>query len=64
MFKCTFKTGNAAFCDDYTGEKDKFTCGYESARILKGIVKKIEDGYTSGKCVDICGNTVGEWSLE
>ena len=48
MLKIEFKTGNAAFCDDYTGEPDDYSLRYESVRILKEVVSKIENGYTEG----------------
>ena len=33
----------------------------ETVRILKGIIGKIEQGRTSGPCMDINGNKVGQW---
>ena len=64
MLKIEFKTGNAAFCDDYTGEPDDYSLRCESVRILKEVVSKIENGYTEGSCADIYGNKVGSWKLD
>ena len=55
MFKLKFKTGNAAFVDD--------TARLESARILREIADKMDDGFERGACRDYNGNTVGEWEL-
>lgn len=60
MFEASFKTGNAAFDDDYY-DNAKID---ESIRILKEIIKKLEDGYMSSVCMDINGNKVGTWSLD
>ena len=38
-------------------------CKFEIVRILKEIIKKIENGKTNGTIFDINGNTVGEWKL-
>lgn len=54
MFKVEIKTGNAAF----EGNPE-----YEVKRILKEIEKKIEQGFSSGVCMDINGNKVGNWLL-
>lgn len=62
MFKCEIKTGNAAFTDPYTGKEDEYWEGMEINRILDEIKQKIEDGYTSGSCIDINGNKVGSWN--
>lgn len=62
MFKCEIKTGNAVFCDPYTGEEDRHFEGFELNRILEEIKMKIAEGYTYGTCLDINGNRVGRWS--
>ena len=62
MFKCEIDTGNAAFADPETCEEDKFWEGVELSRVLNEIVKKIENGDTSGSIFDINGNRVGKWS--
>ena len=63
MLEIKFKTGNAAFCDPYTGEEDKYYEGLETQRILNEIIKKIEVGYREGSCIDLNGNKVGPWEL-
>lgn len=50
----TIKTDNDAFADDE---------GAEVARILRDIAQDIEEGRTSGPCMDINGNKVGHWSF-
>lgn len=62
MFKCEVKTGNAAFCDPYTGEESEFWEAVELKRILEDICVKLEAGYTNGSVIDINGNKVGKWS--
>jgi hypothetical protein len=54
MITITIKTGNAAFQD---GNKN-----YELARILKEVVKKLENGYDPEDIyiMDINGNNVGK----
>ena len=48
MLKIEIETGNAAFCDPYTGEEDRHFEGFELNRILDGIKMKIAEGYTGG----------------
>lgn len=55
MLSIKFHMENAAFQDDPDGE---------TARILKGIIGKIEQGRTCGPCMDINGNKVGNWSYD
>ncbi|RHS68179.1 hypothetical protein DW954_02255 [Clostridium sp. AM45-5] len=62
MLKIEIETGNAVFCDPYTGEEDRHFEGFELNRILEGIKMKIAEGYTNGTCFDINGNRVGWWS--
>jgi hypothetical protein len=54
MFKLEFNTANAAF-DDLPSE---------SARILRDVIKRLQQGHTGGTCRDVNGNTVGRWSLK
>lgn len=54
MFSLKMKTGNAAFKED---------TGYEIARILGGVRKKLEDGGVSGTLIDYNGNVIGSWEL-
>jgi len=58
MFKLKFKTGNAAFSEDCGGDKK-----YETIRILKEVIKKLENDYDEGSVMDINGNKIGEWTL-
>lgn len=62
MFKCEIKTGGSAFCDPCTGEESEYWESVELNRILADICLKIEEGETSGSCMDINGNKVGKWS--
>lgn len=55
MFKLKIATDNAAFRDMARND--------EVARILLTIINRMQDGYTEGRCLDINGNTVGDWSL-
>lgn len=64
MFKCEIKTGNAAFCNEYTGEEDSIAKGEELARIFDRMAKDIVTGKKSGVIIDFNGNKVGKWSLE
>lgn len=54
MFTLKFETRNAAF-DDFPAS--------ESARILREIAQKIEEGQLSGKIRDVNGNHVGNFTL-
>lgn len=64
MFKVKFRTGNAAFHDDYGDTAyDLYVMQRESARIIREIADKLEKGFDCGNCMDINGNKVGEWSL-
>ena len=49
-----FNTSGAAF-EDY-GDK-------EVERILEEIIRKVKNGHSEGKILDINGNTIGKWSL-
>ena len=64
MLSIEFKTSNAAFHEEYAplAENEQIRAK-ETVRILKGIVNKIEAGYTNGSCIDINGNNIGEWEL-
>lgn len=63
MFTVSISTGNAAFTDQYTGEPDVNCEAAEVTRILKTVIEDIEDGRTSGSCIDINGNNVGKWRM-
>lgn len=64
MFKIEIDTGNAAFCDEMTGEKDAFTEAIEVTRILNEVRSQIREGRRSGSCIDINGNRVGNWRFD
>lgn len=52
--KIEFNTSGAAFED----------CGdTEVERILEEIIRKVKNGHSEGKILDINGNTIGKWSL-
>ena len=54
MFKLEFSTDNAAF-DSYGAS--------ETARILRKIAKRIEEGTLDGKVLDLNGNSIGHYDL-
>ena len=62
MFKLKFKTGNAAFMTE-DGEEDQMLECEESARILKDIAFKLEQGYRNGLIMDFNGNHIGEFEF-
>lgn len=64
MFEMKFKTGNACFCNPYTGEQDEYYRSIMVAKILSQTSEKIKFGITEGKIIDINGNHIGEWRLE
>ena len=35
----------------------------EVERILEEIIKKVKDGRSEGKILDVNGNSIGEWEL-
>lgn len=55
MFKLEFKTENAAF-DIESGPEE------ECVRIIERVKQQVLCGQTSGTCIDINGNKVGEWA--
>lgn len=61
MFKCEIKTGGSAFCDPCTGEESEYWESVELKRILENVCLRVEEGETSGNCMDINGNKVGKW---
>lgn len=61
MLELKIRTENAAFADPYTGEYDKQCEAIEICRILRNVIKHLEDGCTYGACYDINGNKVGYW---
>lgn len=65
MFNLQIKTDNAAFtCDDPTRSDDE-ACRNEIVRILKEVIRKIEnEDMTRSACMDINGNLVGGWNID
>jgi hypothetical protein len=57
MLQVKIETDNAAFTDSEDSE------GEECARILRTIAKQLQEGFTSGVCIDSNGNRVGFWTL-
>ncbi len=62
MLKIEIKTGNAAF-HEHEEEFGDIAKREECIRILNEIIQKINRGYDDGKCIDLNGNTVGNWKL-
>lgn len=56
MFTIKFKTENDAFGDD-----DHEMLVSETARILREIADKVENGADGGPVFDANGNRVGDW---
>ena len=64
MFQLKIDTGNAAFCSDEDEfYDDDYMKRAEVRRILHRVAIDIAQLKTCGKCIDINGNIVGEWSL-
>lgn len=65
MLRIEFGTDNAAFGYD---ESDKWTRDYyrneEIKRVLKNVCNQLDNGKTSGSCIDINGNKVGTWTID
>ena len=59
MVKISFETDNAAFHDELGYSKR-----YEIMRILKNITRRIDNGDTEGKVMDVNGNSIGQWSID
>ncbi len=64
MFQLKMDTGNAAFHEPSVAAPDQFLVEWEVRRILRQVCSDLADWKTSGKCIDLNGNVVGEWSLE
>ena len=54
MFKIEFETDNAVFHN---------SGATETARILRTIAKRIEEGNLDGKVMDLNGNSIGHYEL-
>lgn len=55
MFSLNISTDNAAF--------NEWTPSLEIARILREVARRVENDEQDGWCIDVNGNTVGDWSL-
>lgn len=55
MFKLEFETDNEAFSYSYGAS--------ETARILRKLAKRIEEGDLDGNVMDSNGNTIGSYEL-
>lgn len=64
MLKIEIKTGGSAFQSESEYIADGYAAASECIRILKNVIIKLEDGCTSGSCMDINGNKVGSWELD
>jgi len=62
MFKLEFSTDNAAF-DNYGATEIVPLRQYLTARILRTIAKRIEEGNLDGKVMDLNGNSIGHYEL-
>lgn len=65
MLKIEFSTENAAFNDPeaFSDWGKMYFRNEEIKRVLKNVCNQMDNGKTSGSCIDINGNKVGEWSL-
>ena len=70
MLKLNIKTSGSAFCDPFTGEKDRYCEQEEILRILKRLTEELETSQKIGRTIDymilhdINGNNVGEFRLK
>ena len=64
MFILELETGNAAFCNEMTGEPDEMYEEMETERILYQVIRGVGRGAREGNCIDINGNKVGKWRFE
>lgn len=65
MLRIEFATSNAAFAVD---DPDKWARDYyrneEIKRVLKNVCNQLDNGKTSGSCIDMNGNKIGTWSID
>ena len=70
MLRIEIRTDNAAFNAYYTDEENMtywekaYYRNEEVKRILKNVCNQMDNGKTSGYCIDINGNRCGEWSID
>lgn len=61
----SINTDNAAFnVDAETRWERDYYRNEEIKRVLKNVCNQLDNGKTSGSCIDINGNKVGKWSLD
>ena len=67
MLQITIRTENAAFKGNGIEPESKWEADFyrneEIKRILKNVCNQLDNGKTYGKCMDINGNSVGDWSI-
>lgn len=67
MLQITIRTENAAFKGNGIEPESKWEADFyrneEIKRILKNVCNQLDNGKTYGKCVDLNGNAVGDWSI-
>lgn len=67
MLNITISTENAAFKGNGIEPESKWEADFyrneEIKRILKNVCNQLDNGKLSGKCIDINGNAVGDWSI-
>ena len=64
MLNISFDTDNAAFGPNEDDSWVRFaTRNEEIKRVLKNVCNQLDNGRTSGVCIDINGNKIGTWSL-
>lgn len=55
VFRLSIRTGNAAFENHVASE---------TARILRAVADKLDNGAHDGECSDVNGNTVGSCTFD
>jgi hypothetical protein len=63
MFSLSFDTDNAAFSLNDDNEPTA-ACAREIGRILAAVAKRIANGDTEGRIMDVNGNTIGSFRME
>lgn len=66
MLRIEIRTDNAAFQSQWYAADEwdnMYVRNEEVKRVLKNVCNQMDNGETSGYCIDINGNRCGEWSL-
>lgn len=65
MLKIEFATDYDAFINPDAESKceQDYARNTEIKRVLKNVCNQLDNGASSGSCVDINGNTVGRWEV-